>query len=61
VPDHRQPAVTLDANPLNTIADVGVLGQHLDRIDREVDSDPAGAISAAKALIDCTEAPWRKM
>lgn len=30
--------------PLDTIADIGVLGEHLDRIDREVDSDPAGAI-----------------
>jgi hypothetical protein len=40
--------------PLDTIADIGVLGEHLDRIDREVDSDPAGAISAAKALIEST-------
>lgn len=40
--------------PLDTIADIGVLGEHLDRIDREVDSDPAGAISAVKALIEST-------
>lgn len=40
--------------PLDTIADIGVLGEHLDRIDREVDSDPAGAISSAKALIEST-------
>lgn len=40
--------------PLDTIADIGVLGEHLDRIDREVESDPAGAISAVKALIEST-------
>ena len=33
---------------LDHIADVDVLQEHLDRIDREVDTDPAGAISAAQ-------------
>jgi hypothetical protein len=40
--------------PLDQIADIEVLQEHLDRIDREVDVDPAGAISAVKALIEST-------
>lgn len=40
--------------PLDQIADIDVLQEHLDRIDREVDTDPAGALSAAKALIEST-------
>ncbi len=40
--------------PLDEIADVDVLQEHLDRIDREVDTDPAGALSAVKALIEST-------
>lgn len=39
---------------LDQVADVDVLQEHLDRIDREVDTDPAGAISATKALIEST-------
>ncbi len=40
--------------PLDQIADVEVLQEHLDRIDREVDTDPVGALSAVKALIEST-------
>jgi hypothetical protein len=40
--------------PLDQIADIDVLQEHLDRIDREVDTDPAGALSAVKALIEST-------
>ncbi len=40
--------------PLDQIADIAVLQEHLDRIDREVDTDPAGALSAVKALIEST-------
>lgn len=40
--------------PLDQIADIEVLQEHLVRIDREVDTDPAGALSAVKALIEST-------
>lgn len=40
--------------PLDQIADIDVLQEHLGRIDRDVDIDPAGAISAVKALIEST-------
>ncbi|WP_138733594.1 abortive infection family protein [Modestobacter excelsi] len=40
--------------PLDQIADIEVLEEHLVRIDREVDTDPAGALSAVKALIEST-------
>jgi hypothetical protein len=39
---------------LNEITDAAALREHLDRIERELPTDPAGAISSAKALIEST-------
>ncbi|MDP5184828.1 abortive infection family protein [Blastococcus sp. BMG 814] len=39
---------------LDQIADIEVLQEHLVRIDREVDTDPACALSAVKTLIEST-------
>lgn len=39
---------------LEDVDHVEVVQEHLDRIDREVDTDPAGAISAVKALLEST-------
>jgi len=40
--------------PLEAVADAASIREHLDRIERGADSDPAMAISSAKALIEAT-------
>lgn len=52
---HLRPSSTQRVDlPLDEIDDIDVLNEHLDRIDREIADDPAGAISAVKALIEST-------
>lgn len=47
-------AISLEQLPLEQLADPAAIREHLDRIVRTADSDPALAISGAKALIEAT-------
>jgi hypothetical protein len=48
------PAAELDALPLATLDDPAAIYDHIDRIGRVMDTDPAQAISGARALIEAT-------
>ena len=46
--------VSVPEIPLEAVADAASIREHFDRIERGADSDPAMAISSAKALIEAT-------
>jgi Abortive infection C-terminus len=48
------PAAELDALPLAALDDPAAIYDHIDRIGRVMDADPAQAISGARALIEAT-------
>ncbi|HEX5880020.1 MAG TPA: abortive infection family protein, partial [Actinomycetota bacterium] len=48
------PAAELDALPLAALDDPAAIYDHIDRIGRVMDTDPAQAISGARALIEAT-------
>jgi len=48
----QQPSDVLDASAYPRLSDPQVLRDHLRRIDRDLNSDPAGAIGASKELLE---------
>jgi hypothetical protein len=51
---HSPPSAALDELPLAGVDDPAAIYEHIDRIGRVMDADPAQAISGARALIGAT-------